>query len=695
MTNKRANKRVKRIIALAMAATLTMSMSLTALAEVIDNGNSATTVTETIDNGDGTTTEIETTTTGDAVNGTVETTVTIVDSEGNTISAVVDRVETETNETEDDGNEPDQPVIEVEVAPGGENTESFESEPVEEGDIPTGDDDTEYDYTESTTTEREVSAELTEGETTESTASGIFLFGSTTEKDNISNQGEIGDEIQSWVEYNEDDGKFTFKEGYKVFDEKGNMVLIADDQGTYHQANQANSGRVYAQLLDSNGNEIYGQGFASNMHTMADEEGNIAIVYKLTPNLAAAGENYKEVNIESIYGKDGAEVVKNIADRGYWGTDKGLGSVSLMKEKMKASITGDSESGYTFGGVTFATREEAEAVINSVNDGDAQVATQAALWAAHPELGAKFLTSNQEQLAKLNMIYNYLVAPVEVQMDEEVEKSVDAVIEDVKLTVYDKVEDAENNSNNNKDDDVYSTDLSIKMVVTKEGKIKVLNSKGEVLADADVSSTNGETTTVEFKGIQLQENETVNIRLEHVEKMQAGVYVLEPTKSAYDQYGAYGPMSPLVGLKTDTVTTTTSYSFEFDVNEDDKTVVKKSKRTTTVTKNEDSEGNGENGETEENGGGNTTDGDGEESTSEKTTITVISDGNVPLAGLPLVEVAESEVPLAALPMVEFMDAGVPLAAVPHTGDPSAYLMGLSLVSVLGLAFTSRRKKEDR
>ena len=675
MTNKRANRRVKRIIALAMAATLTMSMSLTALAEVIDNG-------------DGTTTKIETTTTGDAENGTVETTVTIVDSEGNTISAVVDKLETETIVTEDDGNESGQPVIEVEVAPGGKNTESFESEPVKEGDIPTGDDDKEYDYTESTTTEREVSAELAEGEVTESTASGNLLFGSTTKKDNISNQDKIGDKNQSWVEY-EGKGKVSFEEGYNIFDEKGNMVLIGDDQQTYHQANQANSGRVYAQLLDSNGNVIMGQGFASNMHTMADEKGNVAIMYKLTPDLAAAMVNYKEVDMESIYGKEGAEVVRSIAERGYWGTDEGLGSVSQMKDEMKASITGDSENGYTFGGVTFATREEAEAVIDSVSDGDAQVATQAALWAQHPELGAEFRASNQEQLAKLNMIYNYLVTPIETQADEEIEESVGSVIEDVKLTVYDKVEDAENNSNDQNNDDVYSTDLSIKMVVTKEGKIEVLNSKGDVLATADIVGTNGESTTVEFKGIQLQENEIIDIRLEHVEKMQAGVYVCAPTgeeAKRLESYYGEGCLAPMIGIREEAVIKTSSYEFTFDVNEDDKTVVKKSKRTTTVTKNEDSEGNN---------GGNTSNENGNDNTSEETTITVITDEEVPLAGLPLVEVAENEVPLAALPMVEFMDAGVPLAAVPHTGDPSAYLMGLSLVSALGLAFTSRRKKEDR
>ena len=48
------------------------------------------------------------------------------------------KVETETTVTEDDGNEADQPEVEVTVAPGEEKTENITSEPVVEGDIPEG-----------------------------------------------------------------------------------------------------------------------------------------------------------------------------------------------------------------------------------------------------------------------------------------------------------------------------------------------------------------------------------------------------------------------------------------------------------------------------------------------------------------------------------------------------------------------------
>ena len=514
----------------------------------------------------------------------------IVTKETNEDGSTTETTTTTTESTEiikDNGDTVGQPEVSVTAKPD-EGLVIGEASSIETTGGDTDISDVEWDYIETTTVERQVELEVTE-DGAESVTTGELIQPSTTDKENIAHEDKIVGDGQWWVEETEN-GKVTFDKDMDVFDNEGNMVLINDDQGTYHQANQNENGKVLAQLIDNNGNIIAEQSFASNMHIMADSDGNVAIMYKLTPDLAVAMVNYQEVPVESIYGKEIAETVKNIAERGYWGTDEGLGSVSQMKEDMKSSIKGDDENGYTFGGVTFVSREEAEAVIDSVSDGDAQVATQAALWAQHPDLNAQFRVSDQEQMAKLNMLYNYLVTPVDTQQEviqttDETETKTETVVEDVTLIVYDKDEDAESNKDPDNDNDVYKTDLSIKMVVSNDGTLKVYNSTGDLLASTDISNSNGESTTVEFKDIKLQENEKVDIKLEHVEKMNVGVYVCSPTGSEAERLESYygeGCLASMIGIKQEVVTKTTSYSFEFDVDENDKTIVKKSSRTRKV-----------------------------------------------------------------------------------------------------------------
>ena len=684
-----ANKLAKQIIAMAMATTLTMGMSLTALAE-------------TIDNGDGTSTIIETITTGDAENGTTETTATIVDADGNELRVTVDKVETETIVTEDDGNEAGQPEVIVTVTPDSAQTATSLPTTDTTGDIPAGEDDTEYNYTETTTTEREVSAELTEGDTEITEGEEEIINASETDKEGVLNEthknnGGMSDRFLDMLRGENEFGVANGPQSNFNGTQAGDIYYYETDE----------DGNV---KVDADGNPVrmvynpYGKGDAKyNMDIyqllLKDAEGNYYTTYGLNADAAAEGLAYNRVDIEELedsfaYGADTTTALNSIAKYGYWGSDEGNGSLSKMKEEMKASLVENEDGTVTIGGVTYANKEAAESVIDSFTAGDAQLVTNAALWSFTDGYADREKTNTTNKNAifggfavdksnagseGLQMMYEYLMGLAENDIEnsgsstEEVTSS--AVIEDVTLTVYDKVADAENNLNDDSSDDVYSTDLTIQMVVTNDGKIHILNSKGEVLASADISGTGGASTTVEFKGIQLQENETIDIRLEHVECMQTGVYVCEAPDEVKEEYSYYGDLAPLIGLTQKAVTSNTSYEFTFDVNEDDKTVVTKSTRTTTtVTQNETSDEDGNN----------------EGTTSGETSVTVTSE-TAPAA----VAISETEVPLADAPLVELFEDEVPLADVPLTGDPVVPFMGLALLSALGLAFTGRRKKEDR
>ena len=755
-------KQTRRMIAMALAAAVAMSsMPVVAFAETGESGTpsaastesssnesgSAKTETSTKDNGDGTTTATKTETTATGTgnaetgesgdNGSVETktTATVTDEKGETVRVTIteskeetvtaDDTVTKTEETTtttttpDAGDESGQPPVSVEgVAPG--ETGSAAAETTETtGDVAEGEDDTEYDYTETTETEREVELKVSEGETVTTETEGEKISASETDKEGILNETH---EVLG--------GQDRFYESLR----DGEYLAVQAGQGNF---NGTNSGNISYYVLDKDGNVkldskgnpvlLEGRRGADIYQILVkDEDGNFHTVYGLKNGITTEGLSYDQKDLQDYtddlaYGEDSVTAINSLAKYGYWGTDEGLGSLEKMQSEMKAAVKETEDGKYAIGGVTFESREAAEGAIDALNDGDAQLVTNAALWSFADGYADKEKVNDTDcgfgnyafgdfvadgtDVATLQMMYQYLMdvanaeieqskAPVTAEEEAVTETKTETVVEDVTLKVYDKADGAESNNDDNRDNDVYNTDLSIKMVVTKDGTLKVYNGSGEQIASADISNSNGESTTVTFEGLTLAENEKVDIKLEHVEHMNAGVYVLEPTESAYDQFGAYGPMSPLVGLKTDTVTTTTSYAFEFNVDEDDKTVVKKSKRTTTVTKHEAPNGG--------NNGSSSTEQEPAAGTTEEV-IEDISDADVPLTDLPGyeieepvvedIEIGDEDVPLTE--MVLGAEEEAPLVAgIPETGDNNQ-VMGFGAMALAALAgMFGLRKKEN-
>ncbi|MBR4861474.1 MAG: Cys-Gln thioester bond-forming surface protein [Firmicutes bacterium] len=700
-------KRTKKMTSILLTAALITSMAISPA------------MAETIDNGDGTTTEITVTTDGTAENGYTITTATVYDAEGNVISTNVKKVETETTVTEDTGNG-QQPEVTVTVTPGAEGgsvevTEFATVTGASAGDLPEGEDDTEYNYTETTTAERAVTAEITKSEAETIETEGEKISASETDKEGILNE-----------EHEVLGGQDEFYERLR----DGDYLVVQAGQGNF---NGTNSGNIQYYMLDANGNvklDKSGNPVPLNgkrgddiyQILLKDKDGNFHTVYGLKNGISTEGLSYNEKDLQAYignlaYGEDSITALNCIAEHGYWGTDSGLGSLKKMQSEMKAAVKETEDGKYSIGGVTFDSREAAESAIDALNDGDAQLVTNAAIWSFTDGYAGQEKVNNTNSgfgnycfgnfvadgtdVATLQMMYQYLMEAVNTGIEQSKVPAVEGnateetetYVEEVSMKVYDKVSDVESNKDDDKDNDIYSTDLSIKMVVTKDGTLRVY-SNGVEIASADISSSNGESTTVTFEGLVLAENEKVDIKLEHVEYMNTGVYVLEPTQSAYDQYGAYGPMSPLVGLKTDTVKTTTSYSFEFDVDENDKTVVKRSTCTTTFNQNEDVPGTGDipTGVLGEIG---------------KMDEVSVDNEDVPLAGAEnLEEIEDADVPLTALPeeniplteaedFEEIEKSEAPLSAVPKTGDTSnslLWIMAALLSALLMAAMTMADRK---
>ena len=164
-------KKMKKLMVLGLALILCiMQIAVPALAEdgtVVEktsDGLTVTTTTTTTDDGNGViTVTIEKTTEGTTDAGVKveaeesKTTTT----EGNTTTTEISGEEIRTEDIEDSGDEPGQPEVTVDLVPGA-TTEATADKTTVEGDAPADENDENYDYTETTETERTVTAETSE-----------------------------------------------------------------------------------------------------------------------------------------------------------------------------------------------------------------------------------------------------------------------------------------------------------------------------------------------------------------------------------------------------------------------------------------------------------------------------------------------------------------------------------------------------
>ena len=408
-------KNFRSLLSFVLALIMIASLPVAAFAEDV------TVVDPAVDNGDGTSTVVTTTTsTSTDAEGNTTVTVTIekdtsgtlndgsnaeltreeVRSESTTTNSegvivkehfVEDGKETTSYEVDDKGDEAGQTDVEVTLKPG-ETTGGEAVSTETTGDTPKDEDDKSYDYTETTTTEREVSA--TTGEVTiESTTGELELepVAPETYEDFLrDSEGKIildenGNPTpvvrQGYYEDGSEKEEIGKREDY--FDRFGYDIVEVTDEETGEITYKLYSGSTeigfaekwkgdfqycgygdYAETIpvgyyvvsyqkDSDGNILYdenNQPLTKSYTTygdaiqfaLQDKEGNLVYAYCVDLETGtSSGAFYDVANLEdnTYYADEESEShIRAIVTNGYWGTSEGTGSLAQIKAGLKDAL---------------------------------------------------------------------------------------------------------------------------------------------------------------------------------------------------------------------------------------------------------------------------------------------------------------------------------------------------------------------
>lgn len=535
----------KRIFAWGMALCLVLHpMCLPAYAserevETVVNGGlttKLTTTTETDRMADGATTvvvTIERSTEGTDENGAsvtaAETAVekSVTDEEAQVLeeSLVTDGRET-TEYTESVTPEDTQvPAVDVTLQPGETVTERVEDTTTTvTGDVPVDENDTEYDYTE-TTTEivREVATETSDIVTTEEAAGDVTLeavqpedyegkshiipdqYGpassvlkycdvvTVTEADGTETEKwvprlvradeEMPDYLKAYYDYDSESGQWTPKaaEGKYTYQWEWDYVLA--EQGETSTAGQAVANQRYQDTAN---------------FVLYDEYGERVYAYCMDSKVSTgAGKTYVVENLEDtdyFSDEEAKSHIRAIALNGYWGNESGAGSFAELQKGLTEALKNGLQVriSYTDGSVTYdydsSDPEDLAALLDmaaNINEGEALAATQGALWAygrdsAHfdgfnPYRSAADDAENIDGVwhythggpeARMTLIWEYLTSLTAEQSESTLIEPDSMLAEDgIRLTVKEQVSDAEANRDADKSNDIYHVDLSFALVV--------------------------------------------------------------------------------------------------------------------------------------------------------------------------------------------------------------------------------------
>ena len=435
-------------------------------------------------------------------------------------STEVSGSETRVSDVEDNGDEPGQPEVSVNLVPGSETTASGEVITVT-GDEPKDENDQNYDYTVTTTTERVVEATTGDITYTEDNTTGVYMesvmpenyegktlikpddFGpaSAVNKycDTVTVIDENGEEATRWVprfvrtneempeflkeyyDYNEETQLWTPR-GTKTILDNPTWDYVFAENGEYSQAGVA----VHKKTSDwSTG---------SRQFVLYSKDGDRVYAYCMDM-LTGTTTNYKydvENLDEADYFEDpeAKEHIRAIAQNGYWGTEE---SFTELQEGLIEALNNGLEIKFEFddGSVHYSydsTTEEGRAILldlaANINEGEALSATQGAIWffgrdseafwgfnpfranapdSYKDEQGLWRYTHGGPE-ARMILIYEYLKT-LTADQDETVviDKNNFLDEESLALVIGDKVSEHEQNKDDNKDNDVYESALSFKL----------------------------------------------------------------------------------------------------------------------------------------------------------------------------------------------------------------------------------------
>jgi len=579
-------------------------------------------VKENEETGETVTTETVTTTEEEKVEGenvTSETT-TVTTVEKTTTETTTEEGETETTES-----------VKVTV-----NVTETTNEVV--GDVQEGEDDTEYDYTEiETTIEREVTTEAGDVEVTVNEGDVTNLEALAPEefegKDYDNKEGLLTgwspDSLQSYadaVAKPEDAPGYDYQ--WTGYAEATNAVRAVSVDVVYKkdpvtgEALKDENGDYIIESMSYSGKYKDGMDATPSIFALKkyNEDGTESLYYAYcidNDTGAQPGSWYKVTNLEdSDYYPDeeSADKLRAIVNNGYWGQESGKGSSAQMMEKLlayygeDATIEVDDKNGNM---ISFNVRE----VLAGMNDADALAVTQTAIWSyANGTLAvqdgkdgsiietiysvvkpkANLANTDRdydyERDARLKAMYMWLLGlEGESAASEDVTTIINEnnFVEDMSITIKDKVEDHTDNYDENDDNDVYNTELNFTLAFVPDTTsddllVYLMDENGEKIKDANgdyivrrLAGTNSEGREAEtilpdtngvytLSGLQLSENSDFkfDLRLDGTQYLKQGVYV-------YTAHGGSSASQTMVGIAegTHTVNVAASMTISFNVDE--------------------------------------------------------------------------------------------------------------------------------
>ena len=403
-------------------------------------------------------------------------------SDGVVVGSMWETDGTETKEwtEEDSGDEAGQPKVDVNLVPG-ETTTGTASTTETTGDVQKGEDDKQYHYTETTTTDRTVTANtsdivVSESESIDFSMEGLHVEGKPG-AENLSwnaaapmhakyfdkvtfgdetryvprfnrTEDQMCDELMDFYEKVETestdaDGNAVTVTTYKPKAASGKTLVNSGLGGQFVLTNEAESSSYTILFADGAKNEACSIG-------VVDIFGNLLVTYCMDEVTATyGGSAYVMENLKDADYFEGTEEeqqaakdqVRAIALKGYWGTTEGMGSLTQIKADLKAFIENNPDFTFTYSDPSSISGGEAKTegkefnagadkeyllqLIEKLNEAGAVTVTQSAIWEfgrgeADPEIVYKnsALESDPEFNYALAMFREYLLNPAIQEEDD-------------------------------------------------------------------------------------------------------------------------------------------------------------------------------------------------------------------------------------------------------------------------------------
>ncbi len=427
---------------------------------------------------------------------------------------------------------------------------------------------------------------------------------------------------------------------YVIYKKDENGEPIKDENGEYvidRLEKRKSNGSI--EVLTVNGvpttdiNASFDQatGTTAAQGVLMDENGNKVYVYCCDLGMPSVDNSWFAIgNLEDVdyYASEDAEDhVRNIVTNGYWGTESGTGSLASIKSSLKdalkkGEIAPEVEISYknAAGENVTETITLTEEMIEGLTSGEAMDMTQAAIWAysngcldvqdgrdgyllgnvaygdsyrgRQNAYGVK--TDDKAGMARMTALYNWLV-----NLEEEVSSTTvindKNFVDDMSLTVGNKVAEHESNFDDNTDNDVYEVamDFTLAFVPDPESDdllVYLTDANGVPYNDANgnpiIRRLAGENTegrthdtitpdengVYTLTGLQLSENSdfTFDLRLEGTQYLENGVYL-------YTAHEGIDKHQTMIGMAEGTmeVDISKSVTVKFDVDENNHVVAER------------------------------------------------------------------------------------------------------------------------